>query len=254
MTIRDPEGDRFKAVEAGWRQTIGRDQWMVVRVDGRAFHSYTRRCERPFDPAVTAAMQTMLAGLCAEVSGSVVGYCQSDEASVVARCASQNSEHWFGGVVQKVASVAASTATVLFNQAALGLPAGAVFDGRVFPLPDPQTVADYLCWRRADARRNAVSMVCHATIGKKAVLNRPTSERVRMLEAAGIDLAGYAPADMCGTLARKHTTVGPVTYTRKDTGAVETTVAERSEWVLEPVEWRWAFHHLLDVPTPEAVV
>ena len=107
----DVLGDEMKAYEAETRISVPSDTIMVVRVDGRAFHTWTRGLDRPYDPRFNAAMDATALALAEAVSSCVAVYVQSDEISVIASdLASAATEHWFAGGVQKVASVAASAA------------------------------------------------------------------------------------------------------------------------------------------------
>lgn len=88
----------------------------IVRVDGRAFHTLTRQCEKPFDERLIDSMAQTAVALCQEIDGAQLAYVQSDEISVLGvDYVTPDSETWFGGNVQKIVSVAASRATVAFN-------------------------------------------------------------------------------------------------------------------------------------------
>jgi tRNA(His) 5'-end guanylyltransferase len=80
-----------------------------VRVDGRGFSRYTAGFQRPFDARLAADMQATAVFLAEQVEGAVLAYVQSDEISVVlAPC----QDHWYGGQVQKIASITAALATL----------------------------------------------------------------------------------------------------------------------------------------------
>jgi tRNA(His) guanylyltransferase len=72
-------GDRCKAYENAYRITFPRRVPILIRVDGRAFHTLTRHCERPWDSRLAAAMDAAALALCAEVQGAQLAYVQSDE-------------------------------------------------------------------------------------------------------------------------------------------------------------------------------
>src|SRR5882724_7672228 len=118
---RDTLGDRMKAdYENRTRFLLPRRTYTVIRVDGKAFHTYTRNCRRPFDEDLMSAMDAAMAGLCASIEGARLGYVQSDEISIVVTdFGSTQTEAWFDGNVQKIASITASIATVHFNRARL---------------------------------------------------------------------------------------------------------------------------------------
>lgn len=229
--------DNMKLLEQRTRTVLPARSWVVVRVDGRAFHTWTRRLERPFDERMNDAMDAAALALTAEITGARVAYVQSDEISVIATdLVSDRSLHWFGGVVQKVASVAASVATAAFNQAVapLQLPP-ATFDGRVFSTDDYDDIAAYLHWRHRDAARNAISMLAEHRLPSSTLHGMKTHERVDALAAAGLDLAELPAGFLHGRVVRRRTVCEPVTFTHKRTGeTVHRPAVERTMWVVEP--------------------
>lgn len=162
MNIKDPLGDRMKQYEAAARFVLPRRTYTVVRVDGRAFHTFLRHASKPWDEDVVHTMHKTTQRLCAALDGAVLGYTQSDEISVILQDFENNgTQAWFGGVVQKMASIAAATATAFFTQEYrhhFDLDDGPlpVFDARVFTIPDVVEVANYLIWRQRDAVRNSI--------------------------------------------------------------------------------------------------
>lgn len=109
-------GDRMKRYEAVSQLALTSQMPLIVRVDGRAFHSLTRDCHRPFDSKLIDCTASTAVRLCQEIDGAQLAYIQSDEISIlVVDYATLDGEPWFGGNVQTVVSVAASAATVAFN-------------------------------------------------------------------------------------------------------------------------------------------
>ena len=105
--------ERMKSYEAVSQLTLTARMPMIIRVDGRAFHSLTQHCARPFDLKLNEAMAQTAVTLCQEIDGTQLAYVQSDEISVLAiDYQTVDSAPWFGGNVQKVTSVSASVATV----------------------------------------------------------------------------------------------------------------------------------------------
>jgi tRNA(His) 5'-end guanylyltransferase len=149
---------------------------IILRVDGRAFHTLTRHCHRPFDAGLMAAMDGVAVALCEEISGAQVAYVQSDEVSVLIHPYKRlQSQCWFAGDVQKIVSISASIATAAFNQlhptAFTQSLAVANFDSRVFVLPEAE-VCNYFVWRQKDAERNSLQMLArslysHAALDEK---------------------------------------------------------------------------------------
>jgi tRNA(His) guanylyltransferase len=231
--------DRMKAYEAVTRHLLPRRTYAVIRVDGRGFSAYLRRAERPFDSAFMEAMDATAAALCKEMSGAVFAYVQSDEVSVLlADFGSVHAEPWFGGIVQKMASLAASTATAEFNYRT-ALAAGsldvpnyrATFDARVFTVPDPVEVANYYVWRQRDATRNSVSMAAQAHFSHKRLHGLNGAQMQELLwQEKGVNWNDYPDGAKRGRVCQRVTAEEPVTYTDKRTGQEVTTDAVRSRW------------------------
>ena len=78
-------GNRMKEYERASEVRLTRRLPMIVRLDGRAFHSWTKKsgCIRPFDHDLMAMMAGLTKYLCEEIGGAVLGYTQSDEVSVL---------------------------------------------------------------------------------------------------------------------------------------------------------------------------
>lgn len=160
---------------------------VAIRLDGKAFHTFTRGFKKPFDHVLIAAMQKTMKALCENIQGCVFGYTQSDEITLIlADYKKLNSSAWFDYEVQKMCSIAASMATMYFNKffekevleyidttmvlqdsdiekkyletLNQAMEKGAMFDARVFNIPKEE-VANLLYWRQLDATRNSIQMV-----------------------------------------------------------------------------------------------
>lgn len=248
-------GQRMKELERTSRAVFPRHTNLIIRVDGRAFHSFTRGLDRPFDAGFIAAMDAAALSLCQEVQGAVCAYVQSDEISVIATdYQGSNAEPWVGGVHAKVVSLSAAHATAVFNQR---LPIDgkfAVFDSRAFAVPDARDLSAYLLWRQHDARRNAVGMICDSFLGHRPTLGVRYAERVAMLAAQGVDLDQYPPGFLQGRYVKSERVLGDVEYVDKRTGA--TCVAEnvmRRVWRIDVApDFRDSTHltNLLPVAVP----
>ena len=229
MIGMDGLGDRMKEYERVTRTVLPRRTYTLLRVDGRAFHSYLKGAGKPFDEAFMTAMDGVAEALCAEVGGAVLAYTQSDEVSVLAvDFAAPGTQAWFGGEVQKWCSVAASVAT-----AALGT--GAMFDARVFTVPDPGEVAGYFLWRQRDAVRNSISMAAQAVFPHGRLQNLHSGAVQELLwSEAGINWNDYPAGCKRGRLTVKESGPQSVTFTHKRTGEEQTVVAEHSWWSTTP--------------------
>lgn len=224
VVVEDELGGRMKRLENQSRTVLAGRSYLVVRCDGRSFSRYTAGLDRPFDTRLAADMAAVAVALAQEVSGSLVAYTQSDEISVISSDLAQpRSQHWFGGVVQKIASCAASYATATFAERRRDLGGGlATFDARAFTLASAEEVAEYLWWRQADARRNAVSMLCHAHLGRAAVEGVGTTGRIAMLAGAGVFLEEVEAGFVNGRLISPALERGEVTYTHRRSGELVT--------------------------------
>lgn len=224
-------GDRMKRYEAAHRHVLPRRTYTILRLDGRAFHSYLRGAQRPYDELFMQDMDTVTQQLCVEISGAVLAYTQSDEISVlVSDFSSTETEPWFGGVVAKILSVSASLATAVLNEQRPGK--RALFDARVFTMSDPVEVANYFIWRQRDAVRNSVAMAAQAKFSPKQLHKVTANEMQEKLWAEhGINWNDYPDGCKRGRVATRHTGEHPIEYVRA--GEAVNTVAVRSWWEVE---------------------
>jgi len=159
MTPGDSLGDRMKRYERAHDIALPPRMPVIVRVDGRAFHTWTRGFSRPFDERLIFWMDSVAEQLCRELDGAQVAYVQSDEISVLLhnykRFATQP---WLSNRLQKVCSLSAAIAS-----ASMTLLAGRVahFDARAFVLPESE-VTNYFLWRQQDATRNSLQMLARS--------------------------------------------------------------------------------------------
>ena len=236
---RDTLGDRMKAdYENRTRFLLPRRTYTVIRVDGKAFHTYTRDCRRPFDEDLMSAMDAAMSGLCTNIEGARLGYVQSDEISIIVTdFGSTQTEAWFDGNVQKIASITASMATAHFNRARLaqGCDGMATFDSRVFTIPDPGEVENYLIWRQQDATRNSISMTAQAYFSHIELQGKSSNELQEILwQERGINWNDMPAGFKRGRCCVRRTSTADVEYVDKRTG--EAKVAEnvtRGSWQLE---------------------
>ncbi len=173
--------ERMKAYEEASRPTFPRRIPILLRVDGKTFHTLTSDCARPFDHDLMEAMDAVALALVSQVQGSQLAYVQSDEVSVLVHgYRTIHSQPWLGGDVQKMASIAASEATVAFNSVFKKWNRAGRFDARVFLVPESD-VCNYFIWRQQDASRNSVHMVARAHFSHREIGSRTTSEMQELL-------------------------------------------------------------------------
>jgi tRNA(His) 5'-end guanylyltransferase len=229
-------GQRMKGYESITRAVLPRRAYTIVRVDGRAFHGFLRDADRPFDDAVMTAMDITAMALCKEASGAVFAYIQSDEISILLTdFETPATQAWFGGVIQKVVSIAASVASVEFNRAyASRRDEPATFDARAFTIPGPVEVANYFLWRQRDCVRNSVAMAAQAHFPHKRLHKMNIAQMRELLRREkGIDWAALPAGCRRGRVAVRKSGEREVTYTHRRTGQDITTVAVRSWWEIE---------------------
>lgn len=163
-------GTRMKGYEATSQGRFIDQLPIIVRIDGKAFHTFTKqnKCVTPFDDNLHDSMVYAMCKTMSEImQNSVLGYTQSDEISILLKnWPDFNTEQWFGGKIQKIASISASAITAHFNDRFNG--STALFDARAFQLPITE-VANYFIWRQQDAERNSVQMYARSFFSHKAV-------------------------------------------------------------------------------------
>jgi tRNA(His) guanylyltransferase len=232
---RDPLGDRMKRYEEPYRFVLPRRTYTVIRVDGRAFHTFLAHADKPWDAEVVTVMRRTAERLCLKLAGCCLAYTQSDEISFVLQdFKSHGTEPWFGGVVQKIASVAASTATAIFTTEYAyhfdthGEEDYPTFDARVFTISDPVEVANYLVWRQRDCVKNSIGTLAHYELGPQKIHGLNSDQRQELLFAEkGINWNDVEPGLKRGWLARKvRYGEGDAVRTRWETSAAPTFAAD----------------------------
>lgn len=180
-------GDQVKAYEAASTGRVFLPGIPVVaRLDGRAFHTFCRGLNKPFDAALTETMQDVTKSLVEEFHADI-GYTQSDKITLVFL----KPEALFGGRVHKLESILASHATAVFtrNQVRFAGIQGTrvvTFDCRAFQVPDTATVMKVLTWREEDAIKNSIAALAQANFSHKALQGKNRREQLAMLTDKGI--------------------------------------------------------------------
>lgn len=198
---KDSLGDRMKGYENIPRNYLTRRLPVIIRLDGKAFHTFTKGMEKPFDNILIETMADTAKYLCENIQGCKIAYTQSDEISLlltdyenIDTCA------WFDNNIQKMVSISASMATLAFNKAFrdnilknsedlqkkgkydiyFNKLFRAMFDSRVFTLPKEE-VNNYFIWRQQDATRNSIQMVGQANFSHKQLHKKSCDEIQEML-------------------------------------------------------------------------
>lgn len=188
---KDTLGDRMKRHENAFRHTSPDKLPLIIRVDGKAFHSYTKGCERPLDANLANVMNETAQYLCKNIMNAKIAYVQSDEISILCtNYTENNTQAWFDGTIQKMASVSAGMASAFFTSQSgkifNGTPKLAIFDSRVFVLPK-EDVNNYFLWRQQDATRNSVQMLARSLYSHKECNNKNNAELQEMCFKKGVN-------------------------------------------------------------------
>ena len=238
----DALGDRMKNnYENRYRFYLTRRTPVIIRVDGNAFHTFTRGLDRPFDADFMKIMQKTCLSLCQNIQGCVGGYVQSDEISLLlVDYQTIESDAWFDYNLQKITSLAAARATMIFNELVRNLvdeqkslanvcaqQGGAfyldeeikhinkyklwepkidraMFDARAFNIPKEE-VCNYFIWRQKDATRNSIQAAGQAVFSHKELDRKSQVDIQEMLFQKGINWNNYSIPEKRGSFVRRYT-------------------------------------------------
>lgn len=171
-------GNRMKSYENSYRLYLPMRLPVIIRLDGKAFHSLTRNCNKPFDINFIKSMQQTGIKLCEEIQGAQVAYIQSDEINILLHNYKKlNSCAWFDNNIQKMASVSSAIASVEFSKL---YGKSAYFDSRCFILPENE-VNNLYVWRQRDWKRNSVQMLARSIFSHKECENKNNNELQEMV-------------------------------------------------------------------------
>lgn len=184
-------GEEIKRVEleeAGRRMVLPIP--VIARLDGRAFHTYTRGLKRPYDETFIWVMQETTKALVEEFHADV-GYTQSDEITLVWR-----KPNVFDGRFQKLTSILAGYASATFVRLADNLFPGKknmtpCFDCRVFQVESEERAVDILAWREYDATKNSVAMAAQSMFSHKELQNKHRAQMMDMMHEKGVNWNNY---------------------------------------------------------------
>ena len=223
MPVHDDLGKRMKEFYEKPAQTkLIRRMPVVIRIDGKAFHTFTRGFQKPFDNVLIKTMQETTKYLCENIQNCIFGFTQSDEITLILVDYKElNTSAWFDYEVQKLCSISASMATMAFNKffennvddyrfrkwdgvskyeegteeyiktLLKAVEKGAMFDARCFNIPKEE-VTNLIYWRQLDATRNSIQMVGQANFSHKELQNKTCNMIQDMLhEQKGINWNDY---------------------------------------------------------------
>jgi tRNA(His) 5'-end guanylyltransferase len=204
----DALGDRMKDFyENRTRIYLPRRTYTVIRIDGKAFHTWTKGLKRPFDEGFINDMDETAKYLCKNIQGAKLAFVQSDEISIVLTDFDDiSTDAWFDGNIQKMVSVSASMATSKFNQlrfirdleknesnnrteCAMSILSSklAEFDARVFTIPNKEEVINYLIFRQQDTVRNSISSVAQSLYSSNELKGKNQNDMQELCFQKGIN-------------------------------------------------------------------
>ena len=248
------------------RHYLTRRTPVILRIDGKAFHTYTRGLDKPFDSDLIYDMMETTVYLCSKIQGAKCGYAQSDEISILLTDYDNlNTSAWFDYEIQKVCSIAASHAATKFNQLrykrlienysgfglidVLSVPL-ADFDCRAFNLPKEE-VANYFLARQKDAVKNSISMLAQSMYSHKELHGMSSDKMQEMCFQKGVNWNDLHYAKKRGSFIVKEveyyfdnniTPIRPSTMTDSQLGEIVSqsmSVVTRSKW--GPIETPMTF-------------
>lgn len=229
-------GTRIKEnYENRTKQFLMRRTPTIIRLDGKAFHTYTKGLNKPFDEGLIEDMQATTAFLCKEIQGVKFGYTQSDEISLLLTDYDKLDSHaWFDYNVQKICSVSASLATAKFNELRFNRfvkevatnnqvdydsfmdkyydeetysftskPSLAFFDSRVLQISDKEEVINYFLWRQQDAEKNSVAMLAQSLYSHKELHKKHGGDMQEMCFQKGHNWNDLSPQKKRGSFIIK---------------------------------------------------
>jgi tRNA(His) guanylyltransferase len=159
---------------------------VIIRLDGRAFHTLTAKSDKPFDKNFIDLMDETAEYLCKEIQGVQLAYIQSDEISLLLHNYKKlDSQSWFNNEIQKMCSISAGLAsayfTMVYNESIIAYRNHrntlqlSQFDSRCFVIPEEE-VCNYFIWRQKDWERNSIQMLAQSLYSHKELMNKNTAE------------------------------------------------------------------------------
>lgn len=191
--MSDSLGDRMKVYEKTFSTRAVKRTPLMVRVDGRAFHTFTKYATRPFDNTIMNSMVHAAREVAKEIQGFKVAYVQSDEATFVMTDYDElETQGWFDYKIQKIVSITAALMSVHFNNyysLVMKLPFKSipVFDSRAYTIPREEVVNAFL-WRAQDWKRNSIQMIAQYYFSHQQLHGKNVLDMTKMLSDMGVEV------------------------------------------------------------------
>lgn len=196
----DSLGNRIKRYEAVSNPLLMNNCPVIIRVDGKSFHTWTKPFDRPFDDRLMQAMVYAAKKTSLEMQGFKLAYVQSDEATFcITDLDSHESQAWFDNELNKIVSITASAFTAHFNQALSNPEHGpAMFDARAFNIPLDDAPNAFI-WRQKDWERNSLQMLARAHFSHSELNGKKHADIHEMLHTKGINWANCTGQEKNGS-------------------------------------------------------
>ena len=214
MNRKDVFGDRMKSYESLRTQYLMPNLPIMIRLDGKCFHSYCRGLsggKKPYDARLMGLMQDTMV-IVAKEANATCAYTQSDEITLALipkpydPVTRKVSELFFNGRVSKIESTIAGLASAYFStQAVYRIPERAnrlaVFDCRAWNVPSIEEAANTILWREMDATKNSIQMLTRANFSQKEMYGKGQAAMHEMLYTKGInwndEIAAFKRGSFC---------------------------------------------------------
>ncbi len=229
----DSLGNRMKNLyEDSYRITLPGRMPIIIRVDGKAFHTLLRACTRPYDYNIVECMNETAKYLCKNIQGAQIAFTQSDEISILVNNYKElETQPWLGNNLQKIASISAGMASAIFTtnySKVLNEVKLAIFDSRAFVIPKEE-VQNYFVWRQLDAKRNSIQSLARSLFSHKECNDKNTLELKNLCLTKGVNW------DDCPNQQKYGRCIKKVKLRKQGTNLKtgEIFEAERSEWIVD---------------------
>lgn len=275
---KDEIGNRMKEFYENRSKTfLTRRIPVIIRVDGKAFHTYTKSLEKPFDKGLIEDMNETAIYLCKNIQGAKCAYVQSDEISVLITDFDElTTDAWFDYNIQKMTSISASITTGKFNQLRLyryiqelnreladsdgciepswklhtlehiyGFDKLAHFDSRCFNIPK-EDVANYFLWRQQDCVRNSISSVAQSLYSHKELHGKNSNVLQEMIFQKGINWNDFSTGEKRGRWIVKNNYVNTTLvneHIKKGVIMEEDRLVIRTKWEVVETPEKFNYSH-----------
>lgn len=197
---KDSIGNRMKSnYENRSRYYLTRRIPVIMRLDGRAFHTLTKKhCNKPFDINFSNSMKEAAREVLNDIMGAQCAYIQSDEVTILITDFDKlNTEAWFDYNIQKMVSISSSLMSLVFTRVFTrdftkflteDTNIKGIFDCRVFNIPKEEVCNNFI-WRQQDWHRNSISMYTASFYSQKEMHKKNTKDMHEMLHKKGVNWA-----------------------------------------------------------------